>query len=334
MIWGKVHTTLFVAALSCLGTQAFSQETGDPGGPKVFRFLMQWSPQSQFAGYYLAADRSLFEKSGVQVEIIEGGPERDPAAWLRAGKADFATLFLTGALAARAEGVPVVHLAQVVNRSTQMLVAWKKHGIEELADLDERRVSVWGGGFRPGYLAVFESAGVRPEIVPQYYSVNLFLHEGVVACAAMEYNEYHMLYQAGIDHGALAAWYMRDIGFDIPEDGIYCLEETYRRYPAACQAIAEASLAGWRLAGEDPEAALDTVMHHVLVPNVPTNRPHMRWMLEKILPAILPGEEGSWTFGVLDPKDYARAAETLKRYGVVDTAPSYAAFRGEAADGP
>jgi NitT/TauT family transport system substrate-binding protein len=312
------------------GSAAFAED-----GPPPFRFLMQWTPQSQFAGYYMALEKGLYEKQGVAVEIIEGGPEHDPAAYLRGGKAEFATLFLTGALAARDEGLPLVHLAQMVNRCNQMILGWKQQGIRAIGDLDGQRVSIWGGGFRPAYAAVFEEKGIRPEIVPQYYSVNLFLLHGVAACSAMEYNEYHMIYQSGADYDELFTWRLRDEGFGFPEDGIYCTAETFRKWPGACRAVAEASLEGWRMARENPEEALDIVMHHVLQPNIPTNRPHMKWMLEKILPSILPEEAGTWEPGVLKKAAYEKAAAAMKKNGVIESAPSYEVFLGAgAADAP
>ena len=89
-------------------------------------------------------------------------------------------------------------------------------------------MSLWGTSFRAAYLGYFKTAGIKPRIVPQYYSVNLFLQGGVVACAAMEYNEYHSIMLAGVDPGELTTFLMRDVGFGFPEDGIYALAATLR----------------------------------------------------------------------------------------------------------
>ncbi|NOX30148.1 MAG: ABC transporter substrate-binding protein, partial [Actinobacteria bacterium] len=37
------------------------------------KLQLQWVPQSQFAGYFAAADLGFYEDVGLDVEIIEGG---------------------------------------------------------------------------------------------------------------------------------------------------------------------------------------------------------------------------------------------------------------------
>jgi NitT/TauT family transport system substrate-binding protein len=75
----------------------------------------------------------------------------------------------------------------------------------------------------------------------------------------------------------------------------------------------EATLEGWEYAREHPEEALDMVMKYVERAHVPTNRGHMRWMLEALLPRIFPESPDLWEPGVLSPEDYRRATEALFR---------------------
>jgi NitT/TauT family transport system substrate-binding protein len=203
--------------------------------------------------------------------------------------------------------------------------------IDSVEDLNLRRISVWEGGFRPAFDAFFEAQGIHPTIVPQYYSVNLFLHRGVAACVAMEYNEYHMIYQAGVDREEMITFRMRDYGFGVPEDGIYCLDTTFRNQPEVCRAVAEASLEGWRYAAAHPDEALDIVMKYVREAHIPTNRPHMDWMLRTILATVIPEPTDPWRFGELRPEDYELAVSLLKNSGVIKTAPAFDAFRGKEA---
>ncbi len=292
------------------------------------RLILQWSPQAQFAGYYVALEKGLYRKNGIDVEIIEGGPDRDPTTYLLEDKADFASMFLTGALAECDAGTPLVHLCQIVNRSNLMLIAWKRDHIDKVQDLNGKRVSIWLGGFKPGYLAFFQATGIQPELTPQYYSINLFLHRGVVACAAMEYNEYHALYQSGIDYEEVTTFRLRDYGFACPEDGIYCLRKQYQKNPEACRALAKAALEGWHYAAEHPEETLDIVMQHVRRARIATNRPHMRWMLKTILPTILPPQENEWLPGELSLEDYNACVRQMKQYGVIQDAQTFESFRG------
>jgi NitT/TauT family transport system substrate-binding protein len=295
--------------------------------PEKVTIAVQWVPQSQFAGYYLALDKGFYRKRGLDVAIRHGGPELNSMDRLADGTAEFATTFLTSALRRRNDGLPVVNIAQIVNRSTAMLIVRKKSGIRSLQDLNGRRVSLWAGDFTVPFEAVLASQNISPgRRFVQNYSVNLFLLNGVDACSAMYYNEYHMLYQAGLDEDELVTFPLADFGCNVPEDGIYCLESTWRAHPRRCRDFAEATMEGWRYARAHPEEALASVMRRVVSAGIPTNRAHMKWMLEKILPGILPAQTDSWRAGVLSRTDYGRATGLMKKQGFLRTAPEYDNF--------
>lgn len=303
--------------------------TGNVAGKPV-TLILQWMPQAQFAGYYVALDKGIYRDYGLDVRIIRGGPDRDGMEYLKKGEADFAIQFLSGALAARNKDVPLVHLGQVVNQSNLMLVGWKEKGVCDVRSLGGRKVSLWGGAFQADFKSFFAINDIQPQLIPQYYSVNLFLAKGVEVCSAMYYNEYHSLYQAGIDEDELSTFFMKDFGCGFPEDGIYCLESTLKSRPVESRAFVEASLAGWQYAAAHQDEALDIVMKYVQEANLPTNREHMRWMLEKILVTIIPDKQASWKLGSLSREDYQRTVEIMLRHEIIRDAPSYETFcKGE-----
>jgi NitT/TauT family transport system substrate-binding protein len=294
------------------------------------RLVLQWSPQAQFAGYYLALERGFYRERGLDVEIIPGGPAVDSLAYLTEGKAEFATAFLSGAITAADDGADIVDVCQVVNRSNLLLVAHRDR-VEDRDDLDGARVSLWGSSFRSAYDGFFEAAQVRPRILPQYYSVNLFLLGGADACAAMTYNEYETIVQSGVDPGDLTVFSLRKNGFGFPEDGVYATAATARRDPGACRAFAEATLQGWAYCRDHPDDAVDSVMRHAHDAHVPTNRVHQRWMLDHILTAIYPGEQDAFAPGVLSRVDYERTRAVMTGEGLIESAPSYGDFVREGA---
>lgn len=322
------RTIPFVLALCLLlGVPLFTNSSASSlGVHRPVKLILQWSPQSQFAGYYMALEKGIYQKYGLNVEIIPGGPDRNPKDYLSNGQADFATMFLTDALIQRDKDTPLVNLGQVVTQSNQVLIAWKEQGINQVPDLDSRRISIWEGGFRTAFLNLFQAKGISPSVIPQYYSVNLFLNKGVDACSAMYYNEYHMIYQAGIDQEELETFFVKDYGFGFPEDGIYCLEKTFQANPDICRAFTKATLEGWRYAAEHPDETLDIVMKYVQKAYVPTNQPHMKWMLEKILPSIVPVEDSNWRMGHLSRDSYENTAQSMKLHGSIKSYPAYEVF--------
>ena len=257
---------------------------------------------------------------------MHGAPDRDTAAMLAHGTASFATFFLDAALDQRSRGVPLVNVAQVVNRSNAVLVMRRDRGLRQLADLNGRKVSIWGDLFNATYRAFFRARRLSPRIVQQHSSVNLMLRGAVDACSGMYYNEYHVLVQAGLEESQLEVVWMRDQGFNFPEDGIYALSDTCRDRPQTCRDLAAASLQGWRYAAQHPDEALESVMAYVRRDHIPTNRAHQRWMLRQVLSSILPGPGDGWRTGVLAEEAYRRTASALLAEGLIRSARGYRDF--------
>ena len=187
-------------------------------------------------------------------------------------------------------------MCQVVNRSNLLLVAHRKT-VKDRDALDGARVTLWGSSFRSAYIGYFKTAGVQPRILPQFFSVNLFLTGGADACAAMEYNEYETIIQSGVDPEDLTVFSLRNNGFGFPEDGVYATSRTARRNPELCRAFAQATLQGWAYCRAHPAEAVASVMRHAREAHVPTNAVHQRWMLDHILASIYPGKADAWKPG-------------------------------------
>lgn len=318
-----------VCAVLTLSPFAHAQGGAHRDGCGEATLLLHWNHQAQFAGYYVAKDKGFYQKRGREVVVKRGGYDVDALKCMAGSNPVFCTTMLFTALGYRDKGFPIVHLAQVVNRANFTLVAWKSRGILKPEDLQGRRISVWLGEFEAPYEDFFKRYQLHPVIEPQYFTVNLFLRGGVDACAAMYYNEYHTILQCGVNPEELTIFKTWEHGFDCPEDGIYCTEQTAANQPALGRDVVEASLEGWVYAREHPEEALDIVMGYVRRGHVPTNRAHMKWMLGKMLDSIFPGPGDQWQFGILSRERYDRAVKLLREQGLIKAAPAFSNFHYE-----
>lgn len=277
---------------------------------------LQWVHQAQFAGYYLAQDAGLYRRAGLMVTIRPAGPGINSLQELAAGRADFATAWLSGALEMRARGIPLVHLAQLIQRSALLLVSLADRGVSRLQDLNHRRVGLWGGHFSLAPRALFARQHIQVEEVLQNVSMTPLIKGAVAAASAMRYNEYHQLYQAGIDWDDIVVMDFADMGLNFPEDGIYTLRSTWRKNPDLCRRLVQASLAGWRLALQDPQAALAAVMKRVDAARLASNRAHQRWMLGTMR-KLITYRVGPQGLGRLAPADFALVLRVLREQDIV-----------------
>ena len=65
---------------------------------------LQWVPQAQFAGYYAALDLGYYKAAGLNVKLLNGGPQIVPGQVVASGRAQFGVNWLTALLAARDTG--------------------------------------------------------------------------------------------------------------------------------------------------------------------------------------------------------------------------------------
>ncbi|MDD2466642.1 MAG: ABC transporter substrate-binding protein [Desulfobulbus sp.] len=294
---------------------------------KKASFIPLWSPQAQFAGYYTALDKGIYRRHGIDLSLLNGGPDAPASEYLRSDKADFAALWLTTAIQERASGVKLVNLAQIVQQSSMILVAKKTSGITTPADMNGKKIGLWGGPFALPPHAFFKKYGVRPLEIPQSYTVNLFLRGGIDVTSAMWYNEYHTILNSGLDPEDLNIFLLKDYGIDLPEDGLYALEKTIKNDPDLAREFVVASLEGWDYAFAHPDEALDIVIKYMQRAQVPANRIHQKWMLERMRDLILlPANQTG--IGLLKQRDYDATGQILLKDGIIKTLPDFTAFTG------
>lgn len=288
-------------------------------------FIPQWHPQAQFAGYYVAYEKGFYRQHHLEVKILQGGPEKPPSEWLAKGKANFGTLFLTDGIEKRARGVELVNIAQMVQRSAFMLVAKKSSGISKPEDINGKRVGLWLNEFVLQPQAFFRNYGLKIKVIPQAATLNLFLRGGVDVASAMWYNEYHQLINSGVNPEELTTFLLADYGMNFPEDGIYCLGALAQKHPKTCRAFVAASIEGWKYAFAHTDEALDIVMQYVHAANVPSDRVHQKWMLERMRDIMLPAGTDI-PMGTLKRAIYDQVTQEMLRSGIIKNIPEFTKF--------
>lgn len=287
-------------------------------------FSPQWTPQSQFAGYYAALENGYYAEAGLDVSIVHPTTSYSSISMLKDGTSDIITCELIQAMMANDEAVNLVNLLQTTQHSTLVLVT-RAGNVKELADLAGCRVGTWKVGFNEIPHMIDEEQYLDIEWVKFTNSLNLYIAGAIDATLAKSYNELILFSMSGITPGSVL--YFADHGYDFPEDGLYVSESFYRKNPEQCRLFAEATRKGWDWVRENKEKALDIVMEYVKAEKVTTNRYNQKWMLEAVLEAQEDVKGGKPSYK-LDEDAFYRLNEALVKYGYIAKPMVFERFTG------
>ncbi|OLP49892.1 ABC transporter substrate-binding protein [Allorhizobium taibaishanense] len=112
-----------------------------------------WLAQAEHGGFYQAVVDGTYEKYGLKVKIVQGGPNAANEALLLAGKVDFYMGFPLQELSAVKQGIPMVDVAAMFQKDPQVLIAHPDQGIDTFADLAKLDTIFMG---KDGYTTYFE----------------------------------------------------------------------------------------------------------------------------------------------------------------------------------
>ena len=294
------------------------------GYAQQITFTPQWTPQSQFAGYYAALENGYYAEAGLDVTIKHPTASYSSMSMLQDGTATIVTAELIRAMMATDGEVRLVNLMQTTQHSTLVLIS-RIEEVHELADLAERRVGTWRAGFSEIPHMIDDEQQLGIEWVQFTNPLNLYISGAIDAALAKSYNEQVLFSMSGITPASVLRF--ADMGYDFPEDGLYVTESYYKKHPEQCRLFAEASRKGWEWVRSHREEALAMVMKHVKAENIPTNIYVQKWMLEAVLEEQedVKGQVPSYS---LSADDFDRLNALLLEHGYIRKPIVYNRFVG------
>lgn len=341
-----------ITALALAACSAPSDE-GDSGGGDFepltsIKLQLQWLPQAQFAGYYVALDQGYFEEEGFDdVEIVPSGGDIVPQDALVEGDVDFAVAWVPKVLGTlEASGVELTNIAQVFQKSGTLQVAWKGDGIESVADFEGKRIGSWGFGNEWEIFAAMAADDLDASsvsITTQDFSMNALLDRDVDAAQAMTYNEWAQILE--VVNPETGELYQPE-DFDVIsyedtegamlQDALWADTARLADDPAYADAAVrflKAVTKGWIFARDNPEEAATIV--YDIASNAeaafPVGPVHQLWQMNEVNKLIWAGG----AFGLIDQaawdKTVAGALSAKNQDGLelITAEPAESAFSNE-----
>lgn len=326
--WGHPFPFPWLLLLAILLASSGGQAA--PGVPSASTldpvvFIPMWFPQPQFAGYYMAREKGIYEKHGLEVTILSGGDKKNPATLFKGKGNQFAVLDLLWAMELRQQGMEIMNVGQIFQKSAIEFVVRKDSGINHPADFEGRSVAVWKNRLQAQTLGFFRKYNIKPTIYPVPEGIEFFFKRAVEACAVMHYNGYNALFNFGMDYEEMRVFKLSELGMDFPEDGIYCTVDILHRAPMLVRRFVKASLEGWQYALAHPEETVETFRIIRGRNHLKSCIPCLKWMMSGIKALIYPSDKDV-SMGQLLKTDYDHAVSFLIQTGRIKNAPAYGDF--------
>ena len=300
---------------------------------------LQWVAQSQFAGYFAAVDQGFYETQGLDVTILEGAVEIVPQQVVASGGAQFGIAWVPKVLNSNEQGVNLVNIGQVFQRSGTLEVSFVDTGIETVSDFAGMNIGTWGFGNEHELFAAMRAVDIDPDnpddvnVIQQPFDMSLLLSGELDAAEAMTYNEYAQVLEA-INPATGELYQPEDLNvIDFNEVGTAMLQDhifTNAEWLAEdgnediAVAFLKASFQGWIFCRDNPEDCVEIVLDN----GSTLGESHQTWQLNEINKLIWPSPAG---IGIMDEDLWTQTVAVAIEGEVIAAEPMEGAYRTDLA---
>lgn len=310
---GRVALCLLALLLTlALCTAAFAENT-------PITFVLDWTPNTNHTGIYVAITKGYFEEAGLDVTVVQP-PDDGAEVLVASGQAQFGVSFqdtMADALSGDTP-LPITAVAAVVQHNTSGIVSRKGEGMDRPSGMEGHSYATWEWPVEQATVKqVVEADGgdfSKVELIPSTVtdevsalqsrsvdSIWIFYGWAGVACE-----------QAGLDIDYFA---FADIDpvFDYYTPVIIGSNTFLSEQPETAKAFVAAMQKGYVYAAEHPREAADILME--AVPELADSK-DLIYASQEYLSAAYIDDAQSW--GVIDPARWEAFYNWLNEYQLVE----------------
>ncbi len=216
-----------------------------PANATVIRFATDWRAEAEHGGIYQALATGEYQKRGLDVRIIPGGPGVNVPQLLAAGAADLgigSNGFSVMNLAA--EHVPVKAVMASMQKDPQVLIAHPNAGVASLADLKGHPILLSDSAVTSFWLWLKAKYGLADAQVRKYtFNAAPFLSDARAVQEGYVTSEPYTIEQEG--HIKPVVMLLADAGYPGYAGMVLAPDKLIASNPKAVQAFVDATAAGW-----------------------------------------------------------------------------------------
>lgn len=294
---------------------------------KEITFVLDWTPNTNHTGLYVAQNLGYFEEAGLDVTIVQP-PEDGATTMVASGQAQFGIDFqdyLVPVFTSE-EQMPVEAVAALIQHNTSGIISLKEDGIESPADMMGKNYATWDLPIEHAILKnVIETDGgdfEQVNLIPEYVTdVPTALQQDIDAVWVYYAWDGVSTELAGLDTNF---FYFKDLNpiFDYYSPVIIANTDFLNEDGDTARAFLDAVRKGYEYAIENPEEAAD-----ILCEEVPELNPEMVKASQLWLTDQYKAEVEQW--GYIDPQRWDAFYAWLYENGLADEIPAGTGFTND-----
>jgi ABC-type nitrate/sulfonate/bicarbonate transport system substrate-binding protein len=258
---------------------------GSPSAKELtpVKLMLDWVPNTNHTGIFVSQVKGYFKEAGLAVEIIQPG-EVYPEAAVASGAADFGISFQENVTLARADKVPIVSIAAVLQHNTSGFASAARLNVKSPADFEGLRYGAWGSPFESPTLEVLmKYSGAdfsKLKILQTGYADPLALIEEKQIDMAWIFYGWQG-FQAKQQGVALNVVMMKDYFNCIPDyytPVVIASGDTIARKPEVVRAFLKALSRGYNFTIENPDEAAKILIDSVPELNADLVKASQNWL--------------------------------------------------------
>lgn len=202
-------------------------------------FQSDWFAQPEYAGFYQALATGLYEKHGLDVTIVEGGPNADPLKRLLLRRCDFMNVRSDKAVVVYARGMPVKFVGATMQHNPEGILSHAENPITDFSQLDQKRIMVDVGA--PWIDFIENKFGIQILRMPHNFGLSHYLNDKSFIMQCFITNEPYYVRKKGANPVVLPMW---ESGFDTYR-GILVHTDFMKTHPDVVTAFVQATHEAW-----------------------------------------------------------------------------------------
>ena len=208
-------------------------------------FATNWLAEAEHGGFYQAKADGTYEKYGLDVTILQGGPNANNRLLLAAGKIEFDLgANLIQAFDAAAQNIPIVAVAALFQKDPFVLLSRPGAGLDHIEDLPKATAFIGKDGFVSVYQWLKRAYGFKDENVKPYtFNSAPFLADKNSIEQGYATSEPYAIEKQG--HFKPNVFLIADYGYDSYSTTIETTQQLIEKNPDLVQRFVDASIIGW-----------------------------------------------------------------------------------------